>query len=177
MALQVSSVEVWAGDLRDQPGGLAQVLEALGAAGVDLECVIARRDPSRPGVGEVFLTPLKGRAQQDAARAAGLLPAAELATIRVEGPNRVGLGGRITRAVAAAGVNMRGVSAAVVGNRFVTYIGFDSDADAATAARVLKALDTGKAAGGRAGGAKGRAGAAPARRSGARTRRRPAAKR
>jgi hypothetical protein len=176
MALQVSSVEVWAGDLRDQPGGLAQVLEALGAAGVDLECVIARRDPSRPGVGEVFLTPLKGRAQQDAARAAGLLPAAELATLRVEGANRPGLGGRITRAVAAAGVNMRGVSAAVVGNRFVTYVGFDSDADAAAAARAIKAVEANKTSGGRA-ATTGRAGAASARRGGARTRRRPAAKR
>ena len=177
MALQVSSVEVWAGDLRDQPGGLAQVLEALGAAGVDLECVIARRDPSRPGVGEVFLTPLTGRAQQDAARAAGLLPAAELATLRVEGINRSGLGGRITRAVAAAGVNMRGVSAAVVGNRFVTYIGFDNDADAATAARAIKALDV-KASGGRAGGgAKRRVGAPRASQTSARTRRKPAAKR
>jgi hypothetical protein len=44
----------------------------------------------------------------------------------------------MTRALADAGINLRGVSGAALGRRSVTYFGFDSGADADTAARVLK---------------------------------------
>jgi hypothetical protein len=135
MALRITREEVWVADLQDQPGGLAQVLESLAAAGADLDCVIARRRPERPGSGVVYLTPVKARAQ-DAARHAGLSPAGMIATLRVEGPNQAGLGAQMLRAIAEAPVNIRGVSTAVLGDRFVTYIGLDTSeaADRATAA-------------------------------------------
>src|SRR3954471_24592850 len=117
MAIRVTKEEVWAGDLPDRSGGLAAVLEALGGAGASIDCVIARRRPDRPGSGVVFVTPVKGNKVQQAARAAGLGPAADLATVRVEGPDRPGLGGRLTRAVADAGVSMRGLTAAVLGGK------------------------------------------------------------
>jgi hypothetical protein len=44
----------------------------------------------------------------------------------------------MTRALAAAGINLRGVSAAALGRRTVTYFAFDSAADADNAVRVLK---------------------------------------
>jgi len=43
-------------------------------------------------------------------------------------------------ALAAAEINMHGFSAAVIGDRFVAYIGFDSEADASKAEAVLAAL-------------------------------------
>ena len=43
MAVKATKVQVWAGDIPDQPGGLDAVLSQLAAAGADLECVIARR--------------------------------------------------------------------------------------------------------------------------------------
>jgi hypothetical protein len=49
----------------------------------------------------------------------------------------------MTRAMADAGVNVRGVSAAVVGNKFVAYIGLDSEADADRAMRALKGVKAG----------------------------------
>jgi hypothetical protein len=140
MPVKVTKVEVWAGEMVDQPGGLARVLGAVGAAGADLECVIARRQPDKPGSGVVFVTPIKGRKAQDAAKAAGLMKAGNIATLRVDGADKPGLGGRITQAIADAGVNMRGVSAAVVGNKFVAYIGFDSADDANKAARALRGV-------------------------------------
>jgi hypothetical protein len=138
MPLNVTKVEIWAGELADQPGALARVLGAVGAAGADLECVIARRQSDKPGNGAMFVTPIKGRKVQAAARSAGLMPASNIATLRVEGSDKPGLGGRITGAVAEAGINLRGVSAAVVGNKFVAYLGFDSAADAAKAVRALR---------------------------------------
>jgi len=57
-------------------------------------------------------------------------------------------GPKMTRAMAEAGINVRGVSAAVVGNKFVAYIGLDSDEDADRAMRALKSVKAGGGAGG-----------------------------
>ena len=62
------------------------------------------------------------------------------ARLKVEGNDAPGLGFRITSAIADSGVNLRGVSGAVVGPRFVVYLGFDGNADADKAARALRAL-------------------------------------
>ena len=82
MSFQISKVEVWAGDIPDKPGGLAQALSGLSESGANLECLIARRESSKPGTGVVFLTPVKGAKSQKAARAAGLSPAQKVATLR-----------------------------------------------------------------------------------------------
>jgi hypothetical protein len=173
MALKVSKVDVWRGDIQDTPGGLSQVLEGLAAGGASVEFVIARRNDNQPGMGQVFITPIKGKRAQEAARQAGLTLATPLATLRVEGPDRPGLGGRMTRAMADAGLNVRGVSAAVIGNKFVCYIGLDSDADVATAQRALKGVDERGGAGrmARAGSARGNGRAAARSRATSRRRR------
>ena len=153
MALKVQKVDVWAGELQDQPGGLARALSAVANAGGSVECVIARRDPSRPGMGELFITPVRGAKVQSAARDAGMSPAANIATLRIEGSDMPGLGARMTEALAAAGVNLRGVTTAVIGRNFVTYIGLDNAADADRATSALRGVKTG---GGGGGGAKKR---------------------
>ena len=147
MSLTVTKVDVWAAEIEDAPGGLAKLLGALAAAGADLECVIARRDPSKAGKGVAFLTPVKGANARKAAKTEGLAPADKLATLKVEGDDAPGLGSRITKAVADAGVNLRGVSGAVIGRKFVFYLGFDGTAEATKAARVLKALVSAKKSG------------------------------
>lgn len=140
MPLKISKVEVWVGDIVDVPGGLAKVLRPVAAAGANLECVIARRKPEHAGKGSVFVTPIKGAKATAAAKAAGLSAATGIATLRVEGADKPGLGGKITAAIAEAGVNVRGVSMAVIGRNFVAYIGLDSPADANKAARALRSL-------------------------------------
>ncbi len=141
MALSVKKVDVWAGDLADRAGGLADVLAALSDAGASVECVIARRAPDRPGSGKVFISPITGKKAQAAARAAGLKQAADIGTLRVEGADRPGLGAKITQAIADAGISVRGVSAAVLNKKFVAYIGFDSAADAARMLPVLRKVN------------------------------------
>jgi hypothetical protein len=140
MSLTVTKVDVWAAQIEDKPGGLAKLLGALAGAGANLECVIARRDPSKAGAGVAFLTPVKGADVRKAAKAEGLTPAENLATLKVEGNDAPGLGFKITSAIADSGVNLRGVSGAVIGRKFVVYLGFDGNADADKAARALRAL-------------------------------------
>jgi hypothetical protein len=144
MSLIVTKVDVWAAEIDDKPGGLAKLLGGLAGAGADLECVIARRDPSKAGKGIAFLTPVKGANVRKAAKAEGLAPAQRLATLKVEGDDSPGLGSRIMSTIAASGLNLRGVSGAVIGRKFVVYLGFDGTADATKAARALKSLAAGK---------------------------------
>ena len=147
MSLTVTKVGVWAAQIEDKPGALAKLLGSLAGAGADLECVIARRDPSKPGKGVAFLTPVEGANVRKAAKAEGLAPAEKLATLKVEGYDSPGLGFRITSAIAESGVNLRGVSGAVVGRKFVVYLGFDGNAEADKAARALKVLTGAKKSG------------------------------
>jgi len=140
MALKVTRADVWVAGLKDKPGALAEKLKVLADAGAQLEFLIARRAPDKPGAGVVFLTPLKGAKQLAAARKAGLRRTKSLNSVRVEGPDKPGLGAKLTGALAAKGINLRGVSAAVIGKRFVIYLALDNSAEAARAARILKTL-------------------------------------
>ena len=144
MALKVTKQDVWAGNLRDVPGGLADALSKLSAGGGSVEFLIARRDDKHVGNGKVFVTPVTSAKAKDAAGRAGLQHAMNVATLRVEGSDAKGIGAKITRAIADTGVNMRGVSAAVIGTKFVAYFGFDSEDDAETAANALKGVNARK---------------------------------
>jgi hypothetical protein len=138
MAAQITNVDVWAGDIEDRPGGLSDKLGTLWEPGANLEFVIARRIPENPGYGVVFLAPLLGAVQTQAAGQAGLSRAMNLRSLRLEAPDKPGEGAEITRAIAAAGISIRGFSAATIGRRSVTYFAFDTDADAQQAGQVLK---------------------------------------
>jgi len=138
MAYSIKKVEVWAGEVADQPGGLADKIDALSSAGANLEFVIARRSPDKPGSGVVFVTPIKGAKQKGAAQSAGLTTTDSLHSVRVDGPDKAGLGAKMAKALADAGINLRGISAAALGRRAVSYFAFDSAADAENAVRVLK---------------------------------------
>jgi hypothetical protein len=142
MSLKVTKIDVWAGELQDQPGGLSGVLRQLAGTNANLEMVVARRQPDRPGTGIVFLAPLKGRKVTAAAAVAGLSPSTGVAALRVEGSDRPGLGAKMTGAIADAGINLRGLSAAALGSRFVAYMAFDSVADAEKAAKAIRAAGT-----------------------------------
>jgi hypothetical protein len=138
MAYTVKKVDVWAGEIADRPGGLASTLTAMSKAGANIEFVIARRAADKPGTGVVFLTPIKGAKQKGAAQQAGLATSESLHSVRVEGPDRGGLGAQMADALAGAGINLRGISAAALGRRAVSYLAFDSAADSDAAVKILK---------------------------------------
>ena len=43
MSLKVTKMDIWSGEIQDQPGGLAGVLRQLAGANASLEMVVARR--------------------------------------------------------------------------------------------------------------------------------------
>jgi len=138
MDLTVERVDVWAASIKDQPGGLAQVLAGLREAGADLDFALARRAPDKPGTGVVFVTPLRRDAEKAAAKALGFNITSSVQTVRIQGNNKPGIGAALTGQLSAAGINLRGFSAAACGEKFIMYISLDSAADAVKAVEVLK---------------------------------------
>jgi hypothetical protein len=140
MKLDIRKADVWAATIEDRPGGLAEKLSAIADGGANLEFIISRRSPEQPGSGVVFVTPIKGARQIKAAQGAGFQKSNSLHSVRVEGPDNPGLGAKLSKALADAHLNLRGLSAASFGRRFVTFLALDSPEDAAKAASVLKKL-------------------------------------
>ena len=138
MDLTVERVEVWAASIEDKPGSLATILAGLRKAGADLNFILARRAPEQPGKAVVFVTPLQGDAELEAAATLGFSPTTRVQAVRVEGQNRPGIAAELTARLAAAGLNLRGFSAAVLGTLFVLYLGLDSAEDATQAASILQ---------------------------------------
>lgn len=138
MGMNVRSVDVWAASIKDEPGGLAGKLAQLAQAGADLDFIISRRTPDKPGDGVVFVTPLRGDQEIKAATAVGFAISNSLHSVRVEGPNEAGIAARLARMLADAGINIRGLSAAVINERFIIYLALDAGDDVANAMRILK---------------------------------------
>ncbi len=136
MKVDVSHVDVWAATIKDRPGALGEKLDALAQADIDLEFIIARR--VKPGKGVVFVTPIKGARQIRAARKAGFEKTKSLHGIRVATGNKPGFGAELTKRLADAGINLRGLSGAAIGNRAIFHLAFDSSDDANKAKRLLK---------------------------------------
>ena len=138
MELVVERVDVWAATIEDKPGGLAQVLSALRDAGADLQFVVARRTPEAPGKGVVFVAPLQGDKEIRAAAQVGFNVTPSLHSVRVMGLDQQGIIAELTRNLADGGINLRGVSAAVLGSQFIAYLAVDSLDDANQAMDILQ---------------------------------------
>jgi hypothetical protein len=138
--MKTQRVDTWAASMKDKPGALAAKLKALSAAGVNLEFVIARRAPEKPGTGVLFVTPIRGPKQIRAAKAEGFRKTKNLHTVRIEGSDKRGCGAHIAQVLAGQGINLRGLSAAAMGKKFVCHLAVDTEANATKAARILKNL-------------------------------------
>ena len=136
--LLVEREDVWVASLEDKSGALGRKLAVLADAGADLDFMIARRVPDKPGVGVVFVTPLRGDREVEAATEAGFSVATRMHAVRVEGTNKPGITAKLTHKLAQAGLNLRGLSAAAVGTHFVLHLALESDADAQTAIKLLQ---------------------------------------
>jgi hypothetical protein len=138
--LMIDKVDVWASTLMDRPGGLAEKLEALQDAGADLQFILARRAPDKPGGGVLFVTPLQGDREIEAAAVEGFSVTRSLQSLRVEGPDCPGIVAALLRRLADDGLSLQGLSAAVIGARFVVYLGLDSAEDSRRAVKLLRTV-------------------------------------
>jgi hypothetical protein len=140
MGFKLERLHIWCGEIADQAGGMAGKLASLAQAGANLEYILTRRQPERPGTGVLFVAPVTGPAQVRAARLAGLAEAHDPVVMRVEGDNEAGLAYRLTQQWALAGINLQGLSMSVLGSKFVGFAVFDSIGDANRAAQILADL-------------------------------------
>jgi hypothetical protein len=141
MALQIRKVQVWSGEIPDRPGAAAGKLELLAQAGADLEFIFTRPHPHKPDMGMVFLAPIKGPVQMEAARMAGLGPALDVAMLSVEGANRSGIGFDLMSRLAVAGINLAGISISSLGDRFIAYLALNNIDTATLAIQILATLE------------------------------------
>jgi len=135
----ISRVEVWAGEVRDRRGALTDMLKRVLDAGADLDFIIGRPSPVKPGTGILYLAPLEGEQQLKAAQEVGLHPSSHIESLRVEGPDRQGLAEQITRTIAEAGINVSGFTGGRMGERCVVYIRFEHFEELVKAQELLSA--------------------------------------
>jgi len=140
MGFKLERVHVWSGEIADEAGGIMAKLAPLAQAGANLEYVLTRRQPQKPGTGMLYVAPVTGPAQVRAARHAGLVETHDTVVLRVEGDNEAGLAFRLTQQWALAGINLQGLTMSVLGTKFVGYAAFDTVADANRAAQILADL-------------------------------------
>ena len=138
MKIEIRRMDVWAAGIKDQPGALAKKLDALSKAGANLEFVIARRDHDKAKTGVVFVTPIRGTKQTNAAKKAGFKKARALHGLRISCADKRGLGAKLTTALGEAGINLRGFSGAAIAKKAVFHLAFDTESRAKKAVAVLK---------------------------------------
>jgi glycine cleavage system regulatory protein len=146
MSFKWDRVHVWSCEVADEPGAVASKLAFLAQSGANLEYVFTKRLPNKPGHGVLFVAPVTGPTQVRAAKSAGLHETDYPVVRRIEGGNEAGLAHHLTQQWAIAGINLQGLTMAVISNEFVGYAAFDSVHDANRAAQILADLGTAPAA-------------------------------
>ncbi len=140
MSFKFDRVHLWTCEVADQAGGVASKLAFLAQAGANLEYVFTKRLGDKPGTGVLYVAPVTGATQVRAARVAGLTETDTPVVRRIEGDNQAGLAHRLTQQWAIAGISFRGLTMAVLADKFVGYASFDTVADANRAAQILADL-------------------------------------
>jgi hypothetical protein len=141
MSLQIRRVQVWAGEIADLLGAAAGKLEHLAEAGARLEYVCTGPHNSDPSRGVLYLAPITGPEQMQAARDAGLGPALDLAMLHLRGEPRPDLGRELMSRLAVAGVHLSGMTLRTEADHFDAYLVFPNADTAARAVQVLATLE------------------------------------
>lgn len=144
MPVSVKSITLWRRELQHRPGALAESLDPLADGRIDIKVLMAYRFPGDPSRGAVEVFPVSGRRATSAAERGGFTPF-ELPALMVEGNNAPGLGARMCRAVADAGINLDFVVAQAIGRKYSAVFGFETEADARLAVSLIKAAAGGAA--------------------------------
>jgi hypothetical protein len=137
MPVTVKHISLWRREIENQVGTLAHTLEPVTKAGANLRVLMGYRYPGNEARAAIELYPVSGKKVTAAAAEAGL-SVSSIPTLLVDGDDKPGLGLAIAKTIADAGLNMAFFVAQVVGRRYSAVIGFDSEAEANTAAGLIK---------------------------------------
>ena len=140
MDFHLDRVQVWSTEIADRAGGAASILEPLAESGANLEFILSRRLPNKPGHGELFVAPITGASQTRAAHQVNLHHANDMVLLRIRGTDRPGVGHHLASCLASAGINLRSPTMAAIDHRFVAYVACDSPEDTAKAVQALASL-------------------------------------
>jgi hypothetical protein len=119
MTLSIKKITLWRGKIPHRPGALSEVLEPLAAGRANLEILMGYREPGDTMNAVVELWPVSGRKITEAV-------------------GGVGLGHTIARALSESGINLAFLVAQVVGRQYSAVFGFENDADAARAVKLIR---------------------------------------
>jgi hypothetical protein len=142
MRFRLDRVHVWAGEVEDHAGGVAAKLAPLAESGANLAFIFTQRRPEKPGKGSLYVAPLTTADQIKAAKHVDMHEVHDPVVIRVEGDNEAGLGFRLTREWAKAGISFRGLTMVVMNGKFVGYAAFDTVQESNHAAEIMADLGT-----------------------------------
>ena len=137
MAVTVKRIVLWRKEVENKTGILANALAPLANAGTDIHVVMAYRFPGQESKAAIELYPVTGKKSATAANEAGF-SASAIPALLVEGDNRAGLGYATAQAIAGSGINIDFLVAQVVGKKYSAVFGFESDADAAKCAAIIR---------------------------------------
>ena len=137
MAVTLKKIVLWRKEVNDRTGMLANALAPLAHAGTDVHVVMAYRFPHQESKAAVELYPVTGKKSAAAAKEAGF-SASDIPALLVEGDNRAGLGYAAAQAIADAGISLDFLVAQVVGRKYSAVFGFESEADAAKCAAIIR---------------------------------------
>ena len=137
MAVTVKKIVLWRKEVENKAGILANALAPLANASADIHVVTAYRYPGHESKAAIELYPVTGKKSVAAAKEAGF-SASDIPALLIEGDNRPGLGYATAQAIADAGVSMDFLVAQVVGRKYSAVFGFESDADAANCAAIIR---------------------------------------
>jgi hypothetical protein len=137
VALSIKKIRLWRKEVENRAGILAGALAPLAHAGTNIQVVMAYRYPGNESKGAIELYPVTGKRSAAAAEEAGFAPS-NIPALLVEGENRAGLGYETAQAIANAGISLDFLVAQVIGNKYSAVFGFESDADAAKCAALIR---------------------------------------
>ena len=140
MTMSIKKVDLWTAHLADRPGAMATKLALLASAGANLEYLHARRTPEIFGKGLLSVWPIKGAKQLRAAAEAGFARSHGPVVLRLEFPDRPGLGAQFALALSDAGINVRAFTTVDVSKKGLSFLTLDNQKDAEKAVRLLKKL-------------------------------------
>jgi hypothetical protein len=137
LPVTVKNISLWRKEAENKTGLLAETLEPLAKAGVDLAVVMGYRLPGDDAKAAIEVYPISGKKVTPAATETGLAASA-IPTLLVEGDNKPGLAHRIAQTIADAGADLSFFVALGIGRKYSAVIGFTNEADAKKAATLIK---------------------------------------